>query len=102
MDVSAINYTKFDSIFWINILSMAVISTTFATSIYFVGIEKLGANEVSSFIFLVPFFAILFSYMFLEEKITLSVIIGTVLTLSAVKMLNNIKFIKKAKTKIVF
>jgi hypothetical protein len=40
--------------------------------------------------------------MFLEEKITLSVIIGTVLTLSAVKMLNNIKFIKKAKTKIVF
>jgi drug/metabolite transporter (DMT)-like permease len=102
MDVSAINYTKFDSIFWINILSMAVISTTFATSIYFVGIEKLGANEVSSFIFLVPFFAILFSYVFLEEKITLSVIIGTVLTLSAVKMLNNIKFIKKAKTKIVF
>lgn len=100
-DITKIDYARFDSIFWINILSMAVVSTTFATSIYFVGIEKLGANEVSSFIFLVPFFAILFSYLFLGEQITLSVVIGTILTLSAVKMLNNIKILKKAKTKIV-
>lgn len=101
LDVRGIDYNRFDSIFWLNILSIAVVSTTFATSIYFVGIEKLGANEVSSFIFLVPFFAIILSVIFLNEKITLSVVIGTMLTLTSVKILNNIKIMKKARTKIV-
>lgn len=55
VEPTKINYASFDSIFWANILCVAVISTTFATSIYFIGIEKLGTNEVSSFIFLVPF-----------------------------------------------
>lgn len=95
VDFENINYASFDSIFWINILSLAVISTTFATTIYFVGIEKLGTNEVSSFIFLVPFFAIIFSMIFLGEKISFSIIIGTILTIIAVKILNNIQIFKK-------
>jgi drug/metabolite transporter (DMT)-like permease len=95
IDFQAINYESFDSIFWINILSLAIISTTFATTIYFIGIEKLGTNEVSSFIFLVPFFAIILSIIFLDEKINPSIIIGTILTIIAVKILNNIKLFKK-------
>lgn len=95
VDYQHINYENFDSIFWINILSLAIVSTTFATTVYFMGIEKLGANEVSSFIFLVPFFAIVFSVIFLDESLSYSIIIGTVLTLIAVKILNNITFIKK-------
>lgn len=100
MDVKDIKFETYDSIFWINILGLAVISTTFSTSIYFIGIEKLGTNEVSSFVFLVPLFAILLSVIFLDEKINLSIIIGTALTLFAVKILNNIQiFKKKEKTK---
>lgn len=95
VDVKQINYEGFDSIFWINILCLAVISTTFATTVYFVGIEKLGTNEVSSFIFLVPFFAITLSVIFLKEEINLSIIIGTILTIIAVKILNNIKLIRR-------
>lgn len=95
LDVQRINYENFDSIFWINILCLAVVSTTFATSVYFVGIEKLGTNEVSSFIFLVPFFAILLSVIFLDEIISPSIIIGTILTVIAVKILNNIQIFKK-------
>ncbi|RYA23341.1 DMT family transporter [Malaciobacter marinus] len=95
LDVRTIDYSGFDGIFWFNILSLAVISTTFATSIYFIGIEKLGTNEVSSFIFLVPFFAIGFSAIFLKENISLSIIIGTIMTLFAVKILNNIKIRRK-------
>ena len=94
------NYASFDWIFWTNILSVAIISTTFATSIYFIGIEKLGTNEVSSFIFLVPFFAISLSVIFLKEQISYSIILVTILTLIAVKILNNIKIFKK-KEKIV-
>ncbi|AXX86540.1 EamA/RhaT family transporter [Malaciobacter marinus] len=95
LDVRTIDYSGFDGIFWFNILSLSVISTTFATSIYFIGIEKLGTNEVSSFIFLVPFFAIGFSAIFLKENISLSIIIGTIMTLFAVKILNNIKIRRK-------
>jgi drug/metabolite transporter (DMT)-like permease len=90
-----IKYSSFDSIFWINIFVLAIIATTFSTSIYFIGIEKLGTNEVSSFIFLVPFFAIILSVIFLKEHISYSIILGTILTLIAVKILNNIKIFKK-------
>ena len=95
VDFPKIEFESFDFIFWFNMLSLAIISTTFATSIYFIGIEKLGTNEVSSFIFLVPFFAIFFSIIFLDEKLSLNLIIGTVLTIYAVKKLNNIKFFEK-------
>jgi len=92
IDISFISQIKYDGIFILNILTIAVVGTTFATSVYFTGIEKLGTNEVSSFIFLVPFFAIGLSAMFLGEHIGLHVIAGTVLTIIAVSMLNNVKF----------
>ena len=88
-------YDTFDWIFWANILCVSVVATTFATSVYFVGIEKLGTNEVSSFIFLVPLFAIILSVIFLKEHISISIVLGTVLTLVAVKILNNIKIFNK-------
>lgn len=99
VDIQQINYQSFDFIFWINILCLALIATTFSTTVYFVGIEKLGTNEVSSFIFLVPFFAIIFSVIFLKEEISFSIIIGTILTIIAVKILNNIKLIKRKQNK---
>lgn len=95
VEFETINYDSYDSIFWINILSLAVVSTTFATTVYFIGIEKLGTNEVSSFVFLVPLFAILLSVIFLGEDISLSIITGTILTIIAVKILNNIQIFKK-------
>ena len=94
IDLNEIAYEKLDSIFWINMLFLAIVASTFANTIYFLGIEKLGASEVSTFIFLVPFAAITLSAIFLKEEITLSIVLGTVLTIIAVKILNNIKFSK--------
>ncbi len=91
VDFSFIQTLHYDSKFLFNILCISIAGTTFSTTIYFVGIEKLGTNEVSSFIFLVPFFAIGLSAMFLGEQIGSHVIIGTVLTITAVSILNNIK-----------
>lgn len=85
------NIFEFDYIFWINLLIVSLLGTTFSTSIYFIAITKIGANEASSFIFLVPFNAILLSYLFLDEPIYFSTIIGTVLTIIAVSILNNMK-----------
>jgi len=95
VDISSFDYQNYDSVFWFNIVSLAVVSTTFATSIYFVGIEKLGTNAVSSFIFLVPFSAITLSILFLKEEVHFTLFVGTFLTLWAVTILNNIQIFKK-------
>ncbi len=96
VDLSNVEYEKFDSLFWINMTALILLASTFANTIYFLGIERLGAKEVSSFIFLVPFAAITLSAIFLDEQISFSIVIGTILTLSAVKILNNIKIFKKS------
>lgn len=96
VDFTAINYASFDATFWFHITALILLSTTYANTIYFLGIEKLGASEVSSFAFLVPFFAISLAALFLDEKIDASIIIGTILALIAVQILNDIKF-KKSK-----
>jgi drug/metabolite transporter (DMT)-like permease len=95
VDIQQLDYKSYDSTFWLNIISLAVFSTAFATTIYFVGIEKLGTNEVSSFIFLVPLSAITLSIIFLNEKVHYTIFVGTILTLFAVKILNNIQIFKK-------
>lgn len=94
VDFSLIKYESFDNIFWINIIGITLFSTTYSNTIYFLGIEKLGASEVSSFAFLVPFFAIGLASIFLDEKIEVSIILGTILALVAVKILNDIKLRK--------
>jgi len=73
---------------YLNILSLAFFSTTFATSIYFIGGQKIGADKISSFTFLVPFSAIALSAIFLGEKITIGMIIGTILAVFAIYILN--------------
>ena len=92
IDLSAIDLTSLDDTFWLHIGLISLLSTTFANTVYFIGIEKLGAGEVSSFVFLVPFSAIGLSVLFLDEKISPWMIVGTVMTLLAVKILNRIKF----------
>ncbi len=97
VDLKTIEYTNFDWIFYVNVACISIAASTFANTIYFLGIEKLGAREVSSFIFLVPFAAITLSAIFLEEKISYSIVIGTIMTIFAVKILNDIKIFKNKK-----
>lgn len=94
-DLQKLPIDHFDTTFYINLASLALFGTTYANTIYFASIEKLGASNVSSFIFLVPFFAIVLSVLFLHEHISLSIIAGTFMTLIAVKIINNIRFLKK-------
>lgn len=94
VDLQSIDYDSLDSIFYINLAMITLLATSFGNTIYFIGVEKLGA-EVSSFIFLVPFSSIVLSAIFLKEEITISIVIGTILTIIAVKILNDIKIYKK-------
>lgn len=85
---------NFDYIFWLNMFVITILSTTFATSIYFVGITKIGTKEVTSFIFLVPASALILSAIFLDEKITYNTVLGTICTIVAIYILNNLNIFK--------
>jgi len=95
VDLNSIHLSEYDSKFWLNIASIVLLASTFANTIYFVGVEKLGTSSVSSFIFIVPFAAIGLSVIFLGEHISISIIIGAFMTLWAVKKLNNIKIFQR-------
>ncbi len=82
------NILNLDYIFWINIVVISILATTFATSIFFLAIKNIGTSQASAFIFLVPFFAITLSNIFLDEEIYITTILGTILTIIAVYTLN--------------
>ncbi|RXJ95935.1 EamA family transporter [Arcobacter sp. AHV-9/2010] len=90
---------EFDYIFWFNIFVITILSTTFATSIYFFGAAKYGAKEVSSFVFLVPASAIIIGNIFLDEKIEFTTIIGVVFAMIAIYILNNLNFFRLFRKK---
>ena len=87
-DFKSGNILNFDGVFWFNMLFISIISTTFATSVYFVGIKHIGTSSASAFVFSVPFFAIFLSYVFLDEPIFITTILGTILTIIAIYILN--------------
>lgn len=79
---------SFDGIFWINFLIISVIVLGFGNTAYFLSTMKLGSGKTSSFMFIVPFTAVLSSSFFLGEIIAVSTIAGGILTLLAVVLIN--------------
>lgn len=79
---------EFGWAFWLNIIYISVGATTFGTTAYFYASIKVGASKASSFIFLVPTSAVIFSWIILKEVPSLSTIIGGILALSAVYLIN--------------
>jgi drug/metabolite transporter (DMT)-like permease len=83
-----VTLTKADPVFWGNLFFSATITTSLATTFYFIATSRLGASKASSFIFLVPFSAALGSWIFLEEIPQLHTISGGLLGIGAVYILN--------------
>lgn len=78
----------FDSIFWVNLIILSIFAMAFGTSIYFYASTELGPKKASSYIFLVPFTAILFSMYFLGEPLQFSTFIGGGLGVLSVYLIN--------------
>ncbi len=88
---------NFDFKFWINMFMITILSTTFATSIYFIAIAKIGTKEATTFIFLVPASAMVSSAIYLGEKISFNTILGTICTIIAIYILNNLYLLRLFK-----
>jgi drug/metabolite transporter (DMT)-like permease len=81
-------FSSTDPKFWGNVLFSSVITTTFATTLYFFATSKIGAEKASSFIFIVPFTAALSSFFIVGEEILPHTIVGGFLGIAAVYMIN--------------
>ena len=79
---------NYDWVYWVNILLLSVVVMSFANTMYFFASSKIGAVKASSFIFVVPLTAILFSVIILEEEVLNSTIIGGSLSVIAVYLIN--------------
>jgi drug/metabolite transporter (DMT)-like permease len=79
---------KQGSFFWLNMLYLAIISSTLATTVYFFASSRLSSYKASSFVFLVPFSALMLSWIFLGEVPKISTITGGLTALVAVYLIN--------------
>ncbi|MDO7253035.1 DMT family transporter [Helicobacter cappadocius] len=76
------------NIFWICMLIVGLLSTTFATTIFYKGVHILGINRGGSFTLLVPVFALLFSWAILGETPSLHTIIGGGIAMLGIYFIN--------------
>lgn len=74
--------------FWSALLYLALFGQTVATTIYFVASGKLGSSQASSYMFLVPLFALLTSFFLLGENVERHVLVGGAITLLGVYLIN--------------
>lgn len=84
------------------ILIVAVLSTALGTTIYYKSIEVLGITKSAAFTLLVPFFALLLSWIILSEVPDFNTIIGGILALIAIYLISffdksHFKFLKHFK-----
>ncbi|MHA2404261.1 MAG: DMT family transporter [Candidatus Kariarchaeaceae archaeon] len=77
-----------DFSFWIAILYLGAIVTFLGFRFYFSAVKNIGATNSSIFINLVPIFGTFFSFVFLEETIYWTFLIGLVLIVFGIILIN--------------
>ena len=87
-DFGTIDFNKFDYIFYLNFFLVSIGAMSFGTTIYMYATSYLGPIKASVFIFSVPFIAMATAFIFLNEPITLNIVIGGLLSLLGIYIIN--------------
>ena len=74
--------------FWTALIYLAVFGQTIATTIFFISSGRLGSEKTSSYMFLVPLFALFSAWLILDEPMQLHIIIGGAISMLAVYFIN--------------
>ena len=74
--------------FWISLIYLAIFGQTIATTIFFIASGKLGSEKTSSFMFLVPLFALFSAWLVLDEPIESHILIGGSISIFAILLIN--------------
>ena len=88
-EIESISQTiNYDWIYWLNIFLLSIVVMSFANTMYFFASSKIGAVKASSYIFVVPLTAIIFSKIILNEQVLYTTVLGGVLSVVAVYLIN--------------
>ena len=74
--------------FWLNLIYLSGIAMAFSSTIFIIATNYLGSHKASGFVFIIPFTAVFFSFIFLKEKPAWYTIIGGILAVIAVYFIN--------------
>jgi len=74
--------------FWYHIIFLAIFANVFATTIYFYASGVIGSSQASSYIYLVPIFAVILGIVFLGESIEFNSVLGGITTVFALYLIN--------------
>jgi drug/metabolite transporter (DMT)-like permease len=91
---------KGDNKFWLNFIFNSTLNAGMATLFYFYATTQLGAERTSSFTYIVPFAAAIFSYIFFSEQLLWTTVVGGALGLGAVWLINYASIKNKISEKI--
>ena len=80
--------TNQDMKFWGALLYLAIFGQTIATTIFFIASGRLGSAHASSYMFLVPLFALLTSFILLGEHVETHILIGGGITILGLYLIN--------------
>ncbi len=75
----------------LSVVGLALFCTALAYLLYFYLIENVGPTKTLSVTFLVPIFGIIWSLLFLHEKLTSGMMIGLFIILSSVLLISDVK-----------
>ena len=88
-EIESISQTiNYDWIYWLNIFLLSIVVMSFANTMYFFASSKIGAVKASSYIFVVPLTAIIFSKIILNEQVLYTTVLGGILSVVAVYLIN--------------
>ena len=77
-----------DSRFWMALIYLAVLGQSVATTIFFIASGKLGSEQTSSYMFLVPLFALFCAWFVLGEPIESHILLGGAISTFAILLIN--------------
>ncbi|WP_136799066.1 DMT family transporter [Desulfosediminicola ganghwensis] len=97
-DGSVLKAFSYSSSDWLSLGFLGLLGTAVGFSLYYRAIQAIGASRASVFINLVPFFAIILSWFFLDESIGLAALSGGLLLLAGVTLTNRGAAVKVNKT----
>ena len=82
------NFHHYPIMAWLGIFYLGIFGTVVGFVWYYEGIKKIGPTKASLFINFVPVSAVILAFMILDEPITLSLFIGTILVCAGVYLTN--------------